>query len=643
MALYLGLDFETKDPYIGMGLGAGWPTKVHYPFQSLFFPIGFSICWYNSETKKIENPNYYKSMPEYYNCNLEILVGLLKEADYIVMHNAQYDLGCLRSLGIPINDLKVFDTKIMGILYDNTLWSYSLDPLLAKYLGQKKAKNRLIDVIIQKNLCPNLKQTNKTFLRDAEKWAYSNMDVIQEMDFKAMADYANQDTKGMMELFRYYQTHNINMEQAAWYSHTQLICTKIREKGIAVDLQAVEDGINILSPVVKQNEQDLWKIFGQEFSLHSDELKVQMKKLGYDLPQTEAGNDSLNKEFLEDYPNDKVCGLLLEYRTNYILLNQFLVKIKEMQQYTAPEAYNGTGIGRVFPELNLLAARTGRFSSSNPNIQNIPKRNKLYASLCRAIFVPDNRDNNWYSLDWSNQEGRLQLHYAFLKGYSKTKYWHEQFHKNPKLDTHKLTAEMMFNVKYPEKGTKDEQEVWKRDYRTPAKTIYLGKSFCMGVAKTCKRLGLPTKIIDGKEVAGIKGKKLIDAYDAAFPYLKELQRGCADVSNNKGYITTLGGRKLKQLPKFKDKETNEWRKCDYKAISQLIQGSAADQMLIALHEADKGGIDIKCIVHDEFNIEGSLEDALKMKQIMETSVKLEVPTIVELSEGKSWGNLKNLD
>jgi DNA polymerase-1 len=294
-----------------------------------------------------------------------------------------------------------------------------------------------------------------------------------------------------------------------------------------------------------------------------------------------------------------------------------------MQQYSCPDVVSGGKYGLVFPELNLLEARTGRFSSSNPNIQNIPKRDKEFAKLCRAMFTCTKRDSKWYSLDWSNQEGRLQLHYAVLKDFKGSRDWLSRFLDNPKVDTHSIVAEMMGGVP-----------------RDTAKTIYLGKSFCMGRAKTAKRLGLPTEIVETDRgqmlTSGKEATKLIEKYEEAFPYLTELQKDCMKVIKDRGYITTIGGRKCQRPPQIKGKEY------DYKAISLLIQGSAADQMYHALTIADQEGIDIKCIVHDEFNIEGTREDALKMKQIMETCVKMKVPSVAEVKEGTSWGDIKEI-
>lgn len=640
--IFTVLDFETKDPYIGLDLGAGWPFAVNYPYASLFYPIGWSSCYVNTEDSTISQSLYMplgtKSLQQSLkHTNLSILKEQISKTKNIICHNAQYDLGCLLALGIDISHLRVYDTKVMAKLYDSTLWSYSLSFLLKKYGLGEKMSGSLSDTVRRFDLLKSpsgksINQETKTYTERANKFAYANMDLLQELDFDTMAFYANHDTIGTAKLFKFLYP-KVGDKLSHFYSNIQKICGKIRAPGIVVDMANVNKAIEILTPAVSAVEQSLFKRFGKELNLHSTkELPQAMLELGYDLPETDAGNASVNKEFLEEHPVDPLCQEISEYRTLYMLLNTFSIKIRDMQKYSCPDLQAGGRYGRVFPELNLLEARTGRFSSSNPSIQQIPKRNKEYAKLCRSMFTTHDRDKKWFSLDWSNQEGRLQLHYALLNDFTKAQWWLDKFKENPKLDTHSLVKDMM--------GQKL-LEVAKRIQKEPrdlAKTIYLGKSFCMGKAKTAKRLGLPTEFKDfGRgvmETSGPEASILIEKYDKAFPFLSELQKDCLKVIVERGYIVTLGGRQCKRPPKIKGRDY------DYKAISLLIQGSAADQMYHALTQADEAGLTIRCIVHDEFNIEGTKEDAEKMKKIMETCVDIKVPSIAEIKEGTNWGDIK---
>lgn len=151
---------------------------------------------------------------------LGLLKSLLASCNGVIMHNAQYDLGCLLTLGIDIKDLKVYDTKIIACLYDNTNPSFSLDPLSKKYLPseQQKGINILLNTAIKGQLCPDLlpKRYKKGFtfniedpassLSDAsykkiKDWCYSSMDIIQEYSFSAMSEYACLDTVATANLF----------------------------------------------------------------------------------------------------------------------------------------------------------------------------------------------------------------------------------------------------------------------------------------------------------------------------------------------------------------------------------------------------------------------------------------------------------
>lgn len=653
--LFLGLDFETKDPYLSkeIDLGPGWVFSVNYPDQSLFYPIGYSYNVYDSDSDTISPSSYIDVSPDctLRDTNIWRLKDILSKADGVVMHNSQYDLGCLRALGISMDifkksgHLKLYDTKTMAILHNSNDMTH-LDNLLKKYLGEKKAKASLLSVL-KKNpeLAPHLKRHLKTFTARAKTWIYQNMDVIQKTDFNAMADYANQDTGGMMRLFRHYVKYKkMPLDLCHYYSHVNVICTDIRERGIRTDLAAVDRGIKTLTPVLNETVEKLYAILGERINLKGQKLKTLMAARGYKLPLTKKGGDSINKEWLEERAGtDPLCALLLQYRTVDMLLNQFLIKVRDMQQYSCPEAYGTLGYGRVFPQLNVLQARTGRFSSSTPNIQNIPKRNKEYAALCRAIYVPNDPNNQWYSLDWSNQEGRLQLHYAYKLGLTDAAKWRDMFLADPNLDVHTKVGEMMFGVLCPLDPT--EVKAWKEKYRNSAKTIYLGKSYCMGDASTARKLGLPVVTETDwtgytKETAGPQAKDLIDRYNNAFPYLKELQKACSKKIEKAGYIVTLGKRMLARPPILKIK--GETIKKDYKAISLLIQGSACDQMIMALYAADEQGLKINCIVHDEINIEGTIQDAIKCKQIMESAGDLCVPMVAEVSVGENWGFLTSV-
>lgn len=421
----------------------------------------------------------------------------------------------------------------------------------------------------------------------------------------------------------------ISLEEAQKWSHLQRIHVALRLRGSKIDMDKIKEGISILEPEVKRLREEIYhKIYCKTHDLFYNKDIDSPKQLGevliqcgYKLPKSKKGGDSTNKKWLESQ-DDELCKLIVEYRSTQKILNDFFIKIRDMQQYTCPEAYCGGKYGRIFPELNILGANaTGRTSSSNPNEQNIPKRNEKFGKLIRSIFVCENPVNDMYVMDYSNQEGRLQVHYAFMiaaRGATSTRH---MLNENKWLDLHKLTYSTMFNVDY-DKVTKDQKNF--------VKPINLGLAYGMQSGSLARAIGKPTKTITTKrgykmEVAGDEAQEILNLHKEMQPYVYILIEACKKKIIDKGYITTIGGRKL-----MKDKFR------DYTGISKLIQGSAADFGYEVLRKSYEQGILPLLYVHDEFVVEG-LDNAKKVKYNMENAYKISVPMAVEVKVGKNWG------
>lgn len=648
----LSLDFETKDPYIGRGLGAGWVYAINYPELADFFPIGYAYNLVDLDTMKpITTIRYQKlsneSLLDAKN-NSTDLAHLIAENNVMIAHNASYELGTLLALGIDVDHLEVYDTKLIAKLYDNTLFSYSLEPLSNKYCPYKAKQANLLELIVLHHKLLKTKNgkdkrtDTKAFPAAARKFAYNNMPLMQKLEPEIVADYAKYDIVATNELLKIFFKTLSKKEKdiAVKLGKVTKICVKIRTKGIDVDLVRLQENKLQLETDMTRLRQELSLALSiPEADLTSTKkVSFALNKMGYELKISEAGNYQINKKSLAGIKNDPIINNLLEFKSLCTLYNSFVNKILEMQVYTCPIPMK---YGKVFPELNVLgASTTGRFSSSNPNGQNIPKRSSQYGLLIRSMFVPS-KGKEWIACDWSNQEGRLQIHDAVRLRLTGAFAWQKRFQENPNLDIHKLVAEMMYKVKSPDED-QEGYKVWKDRYRTPAKTIYLGKSYCMGKASTAKSLGLPAEYetisYHGKQkkflTAGKEAMKLIRAYDNAFPFLSELQDRCKQFLTKNGYIPTLMGRKCKAQIDFKT-----GRSLEYKAISFRIQGSAADQMIEALLLADEAGLDILMLVHDEICIQGNKEEGEVLKNIMENCIKLNIPVVAELTIGKNWGNI----
>ena len=574
------IDFETKDPYLDCKLGAGWVYKVNDP-NSDFEVLGAAVRFPDGKTEYI--------------MDLDRIIKIANEADGYIMHNATYDLGCLIALGVDISEKRIFDTMVMGKFYNSILSNYKLDYLAKRYVGIGKDAGALLDAIWNEGIYKQHKDTDKRKVRKRPSdalllsFSYKHMKEIQEVRPDLMARYAIADVVATWELAQFFKG-KIDMVLAEKYSGLAKLCCKYRQKGVRVDLKKLE----IINEQMKDKELhahlNCYKIAGYEFDVDSpSQTAAALTKAGVQLPKTDAGNLSCRKDVLEAITGSALADAVLNAR-----------RIKKHRHDFIDKPLHKHVNGRVFPELNLLGARTGRFSSSNPNIQNIPSRDEEYGPLCRSVFLPEEGEK-WFSLDFSNQEGRLQVHYAHMAGAKGAAEFVAAFIEDPNLDMHQMVADMAGIT------------------RSDAKVLNLGISYGMGLAKIAKSLGV-------NEVAA---KRLLGKYYKLAPYLKELNKTVQYTAKSAKYIKTLGGR---HLTYNEDKP--------YIVLNQLIQGSAADQTIEAMIQADKEGILILFPVHDQVCFSGTKEQAIRMKEIMETCVDLYIPSVVDvdLEGGDNWAD-----
>jgi DNA polymerase I-like protein with 3'-5' exonuclease and polymerase domains len=286
--------------------------------------------------------------------------------------------------------------------------------------------------------------------------------------------------------------------------------------------------------------------------------------------------------------------------------------------------------GRIHAEINQLRSDqggtvTGRFSYSNPNLQQIPARNKELGPMIRSLFLPE-EGHTWGCFDYSQQEPRLVVHYAALQNMYAVGDVLEAY-KDGDADFHQIVAEM---ADIP---------------RSQAKTINLGLFYGMGKNKLQAELGV------NKE----RANDLFKQYHARVPFVKQLMDSVMARAQDRGKVRTLLGR----LCRFHLWEPNQFgihkplthdaalaehgpgirRAYTYKALNRLIQGSAADMTKKAMIELHKEGITPHIQVHDELDISVS-DNADNIKDIMESAVELEVPNKVDYESGPNWGTIK---
>jgi DNA polymerase I-like protein with 3'-5' exonuclease and polymerase domains len=271
---------------------------------------------------------------------------------------------------------------------------------------------------------------------------------------------------------------------------------------------------------------------------------------------------------------------------------------------------------------------SGRFSYSNPNLQQVPARDPEIGNLIRSLFIPED-GCQWGVFDYSQQEPRLTVHYADQMNLTGAKDAVAQY-TNDNADFHQIVADM---AKIP---------------RKQAKTINLGLSYGMGKEKLIKELG----------VDDLEAEALFLQYHEKVPFIRALQDYCTRVAMDRGYIKTFAGRRCRfdlwenkyerstPLP-LKDAQEkygdNLKRSFTYKALNRLIQGSAADMTKLAMLGLWEQGIVPHLQVHDEVDVSVvDQEQALLISKTMQDCVKLAVPLLVDVELGKSWGETKEI-
>ena len=534
-----------------------------------------------------------------------------------LFHNAMYDVCWLKAYGVKING-HIVDTMVMASLVDeNRLW-YSLNSLSIDYLGQVK---------------------DETALRAAaDKAGIDAKSEMWKLPAMYVGSYAEKDAELTLALFKKLSVEIKTQDLTKVFDlETQLFPCLIdmKFKGVRVDVEAAhklkqqlasqED--SLLLEVKKETglEPQIWA--ARSIAKVFDKLKLDYEVTA----KTKA--PSFTKNFLQEHKHP-IVNKIAKAREINKAHTTFIDTIIKYQHK-----------GRIHADINPIRGDsggtvTGRFSYSNPNLQQIPARNKQLGPMIRSLFIPEN-NHKWGCFDYSQQEPRLVVHYAAtkFKGDEEVTEIVERFQNNT-VDFHQTVADMA-NIS-----------------RTQAKTINLGLFYGMGKAKLQAELGLSTKD---------EATKLFNKYHDSVPFVKDLMDAISRDGSAFGYIKTFGGRKCR----FNKWEIAEWnngkftapmskadaeaayfekypkaakpnirRAFTYKALNKLIQGSAADMTKQSMLDLYREGIVPHIQIHDELDISvESEEQAKKIIEIMEKAVKLKIPNKVDYESGNNWGEI----
>jgi DNA polymerase I-like protein with 3'-5' exonuclease and polymerase domains len=521
-----------------------------------------------------------------------------------IFHNAMYDVCWLKNAGLKIKG-KIVDTMIAASLIDENRLSYQLNVLAKHYVGIGKDEKVLYNAAKEYGLDPK-----------KELWRLPAMFVGQ---------YAERDAEATLKLWQRLHRELHDQELIDIFRlETQLFpcLVEMRFKGVRVDLekaQKIKKNLMAREQKILSKIKDLTGLNVEIMAARSIAKAFDKLKLPYD--RTAKSNEpSFTKNFLQNHPHE-LAQSIADAREINKAHSTFIDSITK-------HAHKG----RIHADINQIRSDqggtvTGRFSMSNPNLQQIPARHPELGPLIRSIFIPEQKCK-WGSFDYSQQEPRILVHYAKLQNLPGV---HEiaDAYKAGDADFHKVVADMA--------GIKRKQ----------AKTINLGLMYGMGKNKLMAELGLM------KESA----EKLIRQYHARAPFVKQLMDNVSRKANDRGKIRTLLGRACHfdlwqpvQFGVFKPLPLEQARKnydeplkraFTYKALNKLIQGSAADMTKKSMVALYKNGIIPHIQIHDEVDISvESDKKAEQIVQIMEEAVELQVPNKVDYESGENWGDIK---
>ena len=520
-----------------------------------------------------------------------------------IFHNAMYDVSWIRSMGFYING-GIIDTMIAASLIDEMRFSYTLDSVGKDYIGMRK---------------------NEKLLQEAAKdWGINPKAEMWRLPAPFVGEYAEKDAEITLKLWHALQ-HEIS-KQDLWdvfNMETNLFpcLVDMKFKGVRVDIAKAEAVKTQL--VITEGEllRDIKKIAGFDVEIWaaaSIAKAFEKVKLPYD--RTEKGAPSFTKNFLATHPHE--LPKLINQAREINKANTTFIDTILKHEYK----------GRIHSDINQIRSDdggtvTGRFSYSNPNLQQIPARHKELGPMIRSLFIPEEK-HKWGCFDYSQQEPRIVVHYASLMKLEGTSTIVDAYNDGS-ADFHQMIADMA--------GIERKQ----------AKTINLGIMYGMGKNKLMAELGLM------KDAA----EKLLKTYHQKAPFVKMLSEAVARRADDSGKIRTIGGRlchfdlwephgfgikkPLKHADALREHGPGIKRAFTYKALNKLIQGSAADmtkQSMLALYQE---GIIPHVQIHDELDISiPNMEQAEKIIKIMEEAVELRVPNKVDFEKGDSWGDIK---
>ena len=592
----IAIDLETRDPDLikkGSGAVIGNGEVIGIAVATSHYKGYFPIAHHgggNMDRQKV----------------LEWLKDVLLADSIKIFHNAMYDVCWLRAMGFKING-RIVDTMIAAAVTDENRFRYDLNSLSWKYNGFGKNEAALAEA--------------------AAQWGIDPKSEMYKLPSLHVGSYAERDAEATYGLWQEMKKEILHQDLESIFDlETDLFpcLVDMRFKGVRVDVegaqglkkQLIDQEHKLLHEIKKETNIDTQIWAAKSISEVFDVLRLEYPRTD----KTQA--PSFTKNFLQEHKHP-VVNMIAKAREINKAHTTFIDSILRYQHK-----------GRIHAEINQLrnaggGTVTGRFSYQNPNLQQIPARNKDLGPKIRSLFLPED-GCKWGCFDYSQQEPRLVVHYAALYKLPSVYDVVDAYETDSNSDFHQTVADM---ADIP---------------RSQAKTINLGLFYGMGKTKLQAELG----------VTKDKAADLFNTYHAKVPFVKQLMEKASNRAQDRGQIRTLLGR----LCRFHLWEPNQFgmhkamthedalrehgpgikRAYTYKALNKLIQGSAADMTKKSMLELYKEGIVPHIQIHDELDLSIETDaQAKKIIEIMENAVTLEVPNKVDYEFGKNWGSIND--
>jgi len=521
---------------------------------------------------------------------LEFLKEVMAESKFtIIGQNIKYDMNVLEKYSIKFN-CKIHDTMVMSYVYNST-GKHDLNTLSEKYLNYTTIKYEEL------------------------AGSGAKQKLFSEIDADKVTNYACEDADITLRLYNFlYEKLSSNKEQLNLYEKIELplvkILSKIELNGVNINEKSLSQQSKSLGERIKAIEKNIYKLAGKEFNISSPK---QLQEIFYDvlklpiIKKTPKGQPSTNEDVMLELSNlNELPKLVLDFRNLTKLKNTYTDRLGEqVNQFTK----------KLHTSYNQTVAITGRLSSSNPNLQNIPIRTEDGRNI-RKTFVAS-KNHKILSADYSQIELRVMAHL------SKDKSLIESFLKSE--DIHSETAKEVFSL--DKEPTKDQ--------RRAAKTINFGLIY--GISS----YGLSRQL----KIDNNSAKEYIEKYFLRYKGVKKFMDNIKAEAKKNGYVSTILGRRI-YLPNITHNNFQIRSASERTAINAPIQGTAADILKIAMIHIDEwmnksdGKIKMLMQVHDElvFEVENDfLDNAIaKINELMSNCYTLNVPLIVDIGTGDNW-------